>query len=52
MVAGRVMAAKKVKILGYRCKRCEHEWLPRLAAPPLICPKCKSAYWDRRKKKS
>ncbi len=33
-----------------RC-RCGHEWLPReLPEKPRVCPKCKSANWDRPKK--
>ncbi len=31
---------------GYRCIRCDHTWVPRKAARPKVCPKCKSAYWD------
>ena len=37
-------------VKGYRCFRCGHEWTPRplRGAPrPRICPKCKSASWDR-----
>ncbi len=33
-----------------RC-RCGHEWLPqKLPERPRVCPKCKSANWDRPKK--
>lgn len=34
---------------AYRCDRCEHEWYPRLQTEeiPAICPKCKSAYWNK-----
>jgi predicted Zn-ribbon and HTH transcriptional regulator len=43
--------AKKVKLLGYRCERCGHEWLPRdKDHTPRVCPKCKSPYWDRPRK--
>ena len=31
-----------------RC-RCGHEWLPRGDERPRVCPKCKSANWDRPK---
>ena len=31
------------------CKRCQHSWSS-LAAEPRVCPKCKSAYWNREKK--
>jgi predicted Zn-ribbon and HTH transcriptional regulator len=41
----------KVKLLGFRCERCEHEWLPRdKDQEPLVCPKCKSPYWNRPRK--
>lgn len=41
-----------VKLDGYRCERCEHEWLPRAGKTygkelPLVCPKCKSPYWNK-----
>ena len=37
----------KAKLNGYRCDRCEHEWLPREKGQhPKVCPKCKSPYWD------
>ena len=38
-----------VNLLGCRC-RCGHAWLPREPAKPRVCPKCKSANWDRPKK--
>ncbi len=42
-----------VRIWGWKCQRCKHEWTPRNrdengAAPaPKVCPnpKCKSPYW-------
>lgn len=47
---------------GLRCLRCGHEWVPRGVEqpadgkpppepkdPPRICPKCKSAYFDKPK---
>jgi predicted Zn-ribbon and HTH transcriptional regulator len=40
-----------IKIPGYRCERCGHEWAPREKREaddlPTICPKCKSPYWNR-----
>jgi len=39
-----------IQIKGYKCERCEHEWIPRKNSNPIICPKCKSAYWDIPKK--
>src|SRR3712207_5478561 len=34
--------------MGYRCERCEHEWIPKnFDGEPSVCPKCKSPYWNR-----
>ena len=36
-----------ILLQGCRC-RCGHEWLPRdKKEKPRVCPKCKSANWDR-----
>lgn len=37
----------EVRVRGYCCERCGHVWVPRLGRKPVICPKCKSPYWDR-----
>lgn len=38
----------KMKLDGYRCERCEHEWVSRNKNErPRVCPKCKNPYWDR-----
>ncbi len=43
-------ALGEVWIKGYRC-RCGHEWVNRgVTERPRVCPKCKSANWDRPKK--
>ncbi len=46
------MARVPITVMGYRCERCGHEWIPRRAGspPPETCPKCKSAFWDRPRK--
>jgi predicted Zn-ribbon and HTH transcriptional regulator len=37
-----------ITVMGYRCERCSHEWIPRDSEQePSVCPKCKSPYWDR-----
>ncbi|BDQ30295.1 hypothetical protein [Nitrosopumilus zosterae] len=38
-----------VKLEGYSCDRCGHQWVPRtkINELPIICPKCKSPYWNK-----
>ena len=43
------MPKVRISLLGYRCERCHHEWVPRGEREPLVCPKCKSPYWSRPK---
>lgn len=43
------MAKINITLEGYKCERCGHEWIPRTKEYPVICPKCKSPYWDRPK---
>jgi hypothetical protein len=38
-----------ILVWGCRC-RCGHKWLPREPERPRVCPKCKSANWDRPKR--
>lgn len=33
------------------CKRCEHKWYKRQEKYPILCPKCKSQYWDKERKR-
>ena len=40
-----------VKVDAYKCERCGHIWLPRESTKsqnrkPIVCGKCKSAYWN------
>ncbi len=53
------MALVKITTWGYRCLRCEHEWVPRGVGEidpkkpppePRVCPKCKSPYWNKPRK--
>ena len=38
----------KIEVDGYRCERCNHTWQPRKKkTPPVVCPKCKSPYWNK-----
>lgn len=50
----------KKTVNAFKCLKCNHEWIPRVSMEeltgkikdmPRICPSCKSAYWDRPKKK-
>src|ERR1039458_9135002 len=50
MRSGGAMARIPITIMGYRCERCDHEWIPNGEREPTVCPKCKSAYWNRPKK--
>ena len=51
------MAEITIKVHGYRCERCGHEWVARGSrnvkpkkgaelSKPKQCPKCKSAWWE------
>jgi len=35
-----------ITLLGFRCQRCGHEWVPRTGEQPKVCPSCKSPYWN------
>jgi len=45
----------KIKLDGYICERCVHKWVSRESSRegklPLVCPKCKSPYWNIPRKK-
>jgi Zn finger protein HypA/HybF involved in hydrogenase expression len=41
------MGTVKLTVAGFKCERCNHEWIPKKKAQePRVCPKCKSAYWN------
>jgi hypothetical protein len=46
------MARVPITVMGFRCDRCGHEWIPRGGSEeePRLCPKCHSAYWNVPKK--
>ncbi len=45
------MGRVPITVMGLRCERCGHEWLPRdTSQEPKVCPKCKSPYWNKPKK--
>jgi hypothetical protein len=44
------MPKVKITVWGFRCGRCQHEWVPRdpdSNEEPRYCPKCKSPYWNK-----
>ena len=45
------MAEVIIKKKGYKCERCGHQWIPRNKEQPIICPKCKSPYWNKARKR-
>jgi DNA-directed RNA polymerase subunit RPC12/RpoP len=37
----------EIKLDGYLCDRCDHTWISRgIDTRPVVCPRCKSPYWD------
>jgi predicted Zn-ribbon and HTH transcriptional regulator len=44
----KILGAVEITVFKCLC-RCGHEWITREAERPRVCPKCKSANWDRPK---
>lgn len=46
------MARVPITVMGYRCERCGHEWVPRgnIDEEPKMCPACKSVRWNSERK--
>jgi predicted Zn-ribbon and HTH transcriptional regulator len=46
------VAKVPITVMGFRCERCSHEWVPRggVEEEPRVCPKCRSPWWSRPKK--
>lgn len=47
------MARVPITVMGFRCERCQHEWIPRGGAEdePRVCPACHSPSWNQPEKK-
>jgi len=43
------MSKKEIKVYECKCERCKHEWITRSEDAPVVCPSCKSPYWDKPK---
>lgn len=49
------MARVPITVMGYRCDRCGHQWIPRGGLgeeEPRVCPSCHSALWNQPEKKT
>lgn len=48
------MARVLITVFGFRCERCDHEWIPRRGVDeePRVCPRCHSPWWNRPSKKA
>jgi hypothetical protein len=48
------MARVPITVMGFRCDRCQHEWIPRGGTDeePRVCPACHSALWNQPDKKA
>ena len=42
------MARVPITVIGFRCDRCHHEWIPRggVEEEPRVCPACHSQLWN------
>ena len=45
------MKKNKIDALQLVCLRCGHKWLKRKLEDPMFCPKCRSPYWNKPRKK-
>ena len=36
-----------IEMKKLKCKRCGHKWFRRKIKLPLVCPNCKSPYWNK-----
>jgi predicted Zn-ribbon and HTH transcriptional regulator len=41
----------KISIEHMECYRCGYQWIPKSKKMPRTCPKCRSAYWDKPRRK-
>lgn len=40
-----------ITLKGYKCERCGHMWVPKGEGTPMVCPNCKTPYWQTPRKK-
>jgi len=41
------MDKKEIKVYECKYESCKHEWITITEEAPVVCPKCKSSYWDK-----
>lgn len=43
-----------VEVMSHECLRCRYKWVgkPGMKKLPVNCPKCKSSYWDKPRKRN
>ena len=41
---------ESMQVLKNKCLRCGHKWVQRQDKRPKVCPKCKNAWWDEKRK--
>ena len=48
------MSRVPITVMGFRCERCHHEWIPRggVVEEPRVCPACHSQLWNEPEKKT
>lgn len=46
------MAKKEIKVYECQCERCGHKWITRSEELPIVCPNCKSPYWNKPKQEN
>ena len=51
VIAARSAWAGFQRLPTLHCLRCGHDWYPRSPEAPKQCPKCRSPYWNRPRKK-
>lgn len=45
------MSSENIMLNKCKCERCSHAWNTRKEQLPIVCPSCKSPYWNKPKRK-
>ncbi|HKZ33701.1 MAG TPA: hypothetical protein VJ142_00485 [Candidatus Nanoarchaeia archaeon] len=41
------MTKREIMVCECGCERCSHKWIARSKEIPIVCPYCKSPYWNK-----